>query len=240
MEYKKYNEECEHSYTFGGFPTFELLKNHPQDVIKIFVSSKLDKNEEWQKIQSLCNKRNISVEQNDKQIERLADKGNTYIVGVFKKYESNKNLSQNSVVLVSPSDMGNLGTIMREMLGFGYKNLVVIKPCADIFNPKVIRASMGAIFSLNITSFDNFESFEKENNLPLFLFMLNGTSNLSEVAVPKVPHALVFGNEATGLPKNFTQKGTSIKIHHSSEIDSLNLSMSVGIALYEFSKQNFK
>lgn len=240
MEYKKYDESSGVSFCFGGFPTFELLKNKPEFAKKVFVSSKLQKNDEWQKIESLCQKHKIEIEQNDKQIERLGAKGNTFVVGVFEKYQSQIEQNQNAVVLDKPSDMGNLGTIMREMLGFGYKNLIVTKPCADCFNPKVIRASMGAIFGLNIKIFDSFEDFEKQNALPLYLFMLDGKSNLSKLKNIKIPNALVFGNEATGLPKDYTKKGESVKIHHSANIDSLNLGMSVGIALYEFSKNNFE
>ena len=240
MEFKKYLEDSDISYSFGGFPTYELLKNKADVVIKVLVSEKLEKNDEWAKIEALCKQHNILIEQNQKQIERIAPKGNTYIVGVFKKYKQNTLKNENSVLLVNPSDMGNLGTIMREMLGFGYKNLCLVSPCADHFNPKVIRASMGAIFGLNVSLFDSFEQFEKQNTLPLYLFMLNGTTNLSEIENIKTPHCLVFGNEATGLPKDFVTKGTNVKIHHSNAIDSLNLSMSAGIAMYEFSKENFK
>ena len=238
MEYKKYSEENDYSYSFGGFPTYEILKNNPQKVIKVFVSSKLQKNDEWQKLETLCTLNNIAIEQNDKQIERITQKGNIYIVGVFKKYQGKLD-DGNTIVLHNPSDMGNLGTIMRIMVGFGYKNLAIIKPCADYFNPKTIRASMGAVFSLNIQTFDSFEDFEKQNKLPLYLFMLNGTTSLNELNCVKDSHALVFGNEATGLPKDYTSKGTSVKIKHSGNIDSLNLAISVGIATYQFSKDKF-
>ena len=240
MEFKKYEESGNISFCFGGFPTYELLKNKPQHSKKVFVSSKLQKNDEWQKIEMLCKEHNILIEQNDKQIERLGAKGNTFVVGVFEKYRAKVEKNQNAVVLDKPSDMGNLGTIMREMLGFGYKNLIVTKPCADFFNPKVVRASMGAIFGLDVETFESFDDFEKQNTLPLYLFMLGGTTNLSQIKGIKSPHALVFGNEATGLPKDYAKKGVTIKIHHSTDIDSLNLGMSVGIGLYEFSKKNFE
>lgn len=242
MEYKKYDSKDNYSFSFGGFPTYELLKNRPNEVEKILIKKNLEKNNEWQKIEEIAKTNKIIIEENDKQIEKIVSKDNIYIVGVFKKYENkikSNIIDENTVVLDSPSDMGNMGTIMREMLGFGYKNLVLIKPCADYFNPKVIRASMGAIFSLNIKIYDNFAEFEKANKLPLYLFMLNGTENLSQITNIQSPNALVFGNEATGLPKEYTKKGVSIKIHHSNNIDSLNLSMSVGIALYEFTKNNF-
>ena len=238
MEFKKYDEHNNFSYCFGGFPTYELIAKCPEKVMKVFVSSKLKKNDEWEKIKTLCEKHKIPIEQNDRQIDQLAQKGNVFIVGVFKKYQ-NKIDNQNTVVLNNPSDMGNIGTIMREMLGFGYKNLAIIKPCADYFNPKVIRASMGAIFSLNVEAFDSFEDFEKQNSLPLYLFMLNGKTKLSEIENQSENHALVFGNEATGLPANFANKGTSVVIKHSNQIDSLNLAISVGIAIYQLSKNKF-
>lgn len=239
MEYKKYDEQDGHSYCFGGFPTYELLANRPECAKKIFVSDKLKRNDEWQKIEALAKKHNVQIEQNNRQIERIAQKDNTYIVGVFDKFESKLN-GGSAIVLANPSDMGNLGTIMREMRGFGYDNLILIRPCADCFNPKVVRASMGAIFGLNILQFDSFEQFEAFNKLPMYLFMLNGTKNLSTLQDISHPHCLVFGNEATGLPKNYTAKGTSVKIFHSKNIDSLNLGMSAGIAMYEFSKDKFK
>ena len=57
----------------------------------------------------------------------------------------------NHVVLVNPGDMGNMGTIIRTMLGFNYSNLAIIKPGVDVFDPRVIRASMGALFNTRRT-----------------------------------------------------------------------------------------
>ena len=56
--------------------------------------------------------------------------------------------------------MGNLGTILRSCLGFGMKDIAIIKPGVDIFDPKVVRASMGSIFSLNISYFNSFEDYK--------------------------------------------------------------------------------
>jgi len=55
---------------------------------------------------------------------------------------------ENHIVLVEPRNMGNVGTIIRTMLGFGYRNLVMIGPAVDIFDPMVIRSTMGALFKL--------------------------------------------------------------------------------------------
>ena len=67
--------------------------------------------------------------------------------------------------------------------------------------------------------------------------MLKGATDLQKLNKSNVDkYALIFGNEATGLPDEFANKGTSVLIRHEKTIDSLNLSMACGIALYEFTK----
>jgi TrmH family RNA methyltransferase len=236
MEYKKYSKDSLYSYSFGAFPTYELLKNKNIPVDSIILHEKLEKSKDLENILKLAKSRNIKIITNGKLIEKLSSKGNIYIVGVFKKYDMNIDNSKNQVLLVNPSDMGNLGTIIRVMLGFNYTNLAIIKPCIDIFDPKVIRASMGAIFNTNIELFDSIEDYLKVNTNEKYPFMLKGKTYLQNTTQKKTPHTLIFGNEATGLNDSYLNIGTPIKINHSANIDSLNLSMSVGIALYEFSK----
>ena len=98
-------------------------------------------------------KESIQVEVNDKLINKISGAENVYAVGVFQKYETQLSNEENHLMLVDPSDMGNLGTIIRTMIGFDYKNLALIKPAVDIFNPKVIRASMGSVFQINFHLF---------------------------------------------------------------------------------------
>lgn len=236
MDYKKYNKTLEYSYCFGGFPTFELLKQHPTQLIQIILHEKAESNNELNKILELAKKYNIRVATNGKLIEKLSSKGNVYIMGVFKKFTQELEHTQNQVLLCNPSDMGNLGTIIRVMLGFNYKNLAIIKPCIDIFDPKVIRASMGAIFSINIKLYDSIEDYTNENKNHLYPFMLQAKQTLQNTNNKITPHTLAFGNEAHGLDDKYLKLGTPLLIEHSKNIDSLNLSMSVGIALYEFSK----
>jgi TrmH family RNA methyltransferase len=157
-------------------------------------------------------------------------------MAIFDKYNQSVDHTQNQVLIHSPSDMGNLGTIIRDMLGFGYKNLSIIKPCIDIFDPRVIRASMGAIFRINIELFDSIEDYCKVNHNHMYPFMLQANQTLQSLTAKIMPHTLAFGNEAHGLDEKYFHFGTPLLIEHSQEIDSLNLSMAVGIALYEFKK----
>ncbi len=234
MKFEKYSKDLEYSYTFGAFPTFELVKQRGESVVKVVLSSKLKKTDDIADLLRLCLAKNIEVETDDKLLSRLADKENVFVVGIFKKYLG-KGLGKNNLVLVNPSDMGNLGTIMRTALGFKFKNLVIVKPAVDYFNPKVVRASMGAIFSLNIVEFESLEEYLKTKNNKYF-FMLKGKNVLGKFNNNLTEYDLVFGNEAHGLPDVCLDAGTSVVIRHSKDIDSLNLPISVGIALYEFNK----
>lgn len=237
--YEKYKKESDVSYSFGLFPTFELVKNKPEQIECVITHSKLKKDsEDVVKLFDILKNLNIEVVEDDKTINRLSDKENCYIIGVFKKYFA-KISGTKHVVLDNPSDMGNLGTIMRTMLGFDIKNLIVTTPCVDYFNPKVVRASMGAVFSLNIVEFKDINEYLNSNKLEKYLFMLNGKNELGKFEAPKNNYALIFGNEARGLDKSLISAGKSVVIKHGNNIDSLNLPISVGVAIFEFNKNNF-
>lgn len=236
MEYKKYNKSDEYSYCFGGFPTYELLNSKVETVKEIIVHEKLEKSLETNIILDIAKEHKIKITKNGKLIEKLSGKGNVFIMAVFKKFSHTIDHTQNQVLIHSPSDMGNLGTILRVMLGFGYKNLAIIKPSVDIFDPKTIRASMGAVFRINFEFFDSIEEFSMVNHNHMYPFMLQATQPLQDLTAKIMPHTLAFGNEAHGLDDKYLNYGTPLLIKHSAEIDSLNLSMAVGIALYEFKK----
>lgn len=233
VKIEKYSKNLNYSYSLGAFPTYELVCRHPEQVEGLLLSTRLNVTKEVQDLLDLCKKHNIPVEYNDKAISKISDKENCFIAGVFNKYVSTFK-DNKQVVLVNPSNSGNLGTIMRTMLGFGIKDLSIIKPCVDYFDPKTVRASMGAVFGLNIVEFENVEDYLKSNNYKKFFFMLNGKTKLGQFETPTENYTLVFGNEAHGLPDELLDVDQSVVIEHSKEIDSLNLPISVGMAIYEF------
>lgn len=232
---KPYKRGCGYSYALGAFPTFELLRKRPECAIGVFVHSSFP---ERDKIAALCEEHNIPVWDNDKAIARLSDKENVFVIGVFRTYEDKLDAEVPHLMLVNPSNMGNLGTILRTCLAFGIHDVAVIAPGTDWLNPKVVRASMGAIFSMRITMYNSFEEyvcFASGVGREYFPFMLNGGTELSLESCPKPKlYTLVFGNEATGLPQEYAEYGTAIKIPQSDEVDSLNLTIAVGIGLYAF------
>lgn len=237
-EIKRYSKKESYSYSPGSFPTFELLQSKPEAVDLILVHSDA-KAEIRNKLAQECKKAGAKIAENDRIIEKIRDKDNCITMGVFKKYDCNLDHNENHVVLVNPSDMGNLGTIIRSCVGFGITNLAVIEPAADIFHPKVVRASMGAIFKMRFEYFPCFAHYDQEygSEREKYSFMLNGKYRLGtfETSADK-PFSLIFGNEASGLDESFLHVGKSVVIPHTSSVDSLNLSLAIGIGIYEFCK----
>lgn len=228
---KPYKREFEHSYSFGVFPTIELLANRPESVLRVLVSARGEKNEGVRKLREMCHRRSIEFEVNDRLVERLSPKENSYAMGVFSKYDAPLSAQGNHVVLVNPGDMGNLGTIIRTMLGFGVEDLALVRPAVDVFDPRVVRASMGAVFRVAFCYFNNFEEYRQGFGHKLYPFMTSGQVALDEARF-EGPFALVFGNESAGLTEEYRGMGTSVTIPHSDAIDSLNLTIAVGIGLY--------
>jgi TrmH family RNA methyltransferase len=239
VKWKSYKKEHEYSYCFGAFPAIEMLDSRPELALEVLVSASFRESPAASKIYELCRSKHIEVQINDQLLERLSPKENCYVIGVFKKYHSRLEETNPHVVLVNPGNMGNLGTIIRTILGFGIKNLAIISPGVDILDPKVIRASMGALFKINFQYYDSFKDYRdsfKEHRI--FTFMLGADNSIEDVEVEHGQRfSLVFGNESSGLDADFMNYGMSVVIPHTNAIDSLNLTVAVGIAAYEFSKK---
>jgi RNA methyltransferase, TrmH family len=235
-KFKKYKNDYSYSYALGVYPTLELINHQRSTIQKIIISPKGIVNKGVKEIVQICRDADIPIDVNKKFIETVATTENTYAIGIFNKYTTHLEALKNHMLLVNPSDMGNLGTICRTMLGFNINNLAIIKPAADLFDPKVIRASMGAIFSINFEYFDNIKSYVQKYIRNYYTFMTNGKNTLGALQFVQ-PYSLIFGNEGAGLSTEYQDLGKSVKIKQSEGIDSLNLAVSAGIALYEANKQ---
>jgi TrmH family RNA methyltransferase len=207
----------------------------PQEILEIVFSSKGESNKGIQKIQALARESKIETSENNKYVEEISGKQNAYVVAVFRKFEAPIESENSHLVLVNPAGAGNLGTIMRTALAFGVEDIAIIKPAADHFDPKTIRGSMGAIFQIRVTTFESFEIYAKRYPRPLFIFSPDGATEISAVSFSR-PAGLVFGTESAGIPDDLKDKGVTVRVEHSKKVDSLNLPISIGIALYSFSK----
>ena len=230
--YKRYRKEDQLSYSLGITLTFELLKFKKESVTRVFIHSGMKKGDTLDKLILLCKEANVEMVYTDKIFHVLSQKENCYVIGEFHKFTSKLSTQRNHIVLVNPSNAGNMGTIMRSALGFELNQMAIIRPAVDAFDPKVVRASMGAIFSTQFQYFDSFDEYlEQFGERELYPFMLQAKITLPEIS-PSGTYSLIFGNEATGLPRKFLDIGTSVIIPHSDRIDSLNLPIAASIAMY--------
>ncbi len=234
---KPYKKGFDYSYTLGAFPTFELIKGHPEIVKAVYIHSSFTDRES---IVRLCTEKKIPVLTEDKIFHKISDKENCFVIGIFDKYECSLEPDKPHIALVNPGNMGNLGTIIRTAVGMGIYNIALITPCADLFNPKTIRSSMGALFKLRHQHFDSFQEYrEQYQKHDVFTFMLNGTNTLEIQNCPKTElFSLVFGNEAAGLDDSFLKAGTSVCIPQSPDVDSLNITIAVGIGAFLFTHRS--
>ena len=233
---ESYDKNLEYSYTLGVFPSLELIAARPDKVRRLLLAPEGESNEGVAKLKAACEALGVRWEYASKVLSRISKKDNCYAALVFDKYDDKLQGDAPHVVLHHVSDGGNLGTIIRTCLGFGVRNLAIIRPAVDFFDPHVLRASMGAAFKIQVARYDSFEDYR--NEFPehvLYPFMLDAALPLEQAAAAKQePYSLVFGNEGAGLPPEFAGMGQSVIIPNSDEIDSLNLSVAAAIGIYAF------
>lgn len=235
-----YKGELDYSYAPGIFPSMECLKYRPESVRRLLVHSSAAGREGVDKLRALAEEHGIRIEEADKALSRISGKENCYAAAVFGKFEDEPDPGKPHIVLHNPGDFGNIGTILRTALGLGIEDVALVRPCADVFDPKTVRASMGSIFRLRVKVYDRFEEYrEKYPERALYPFMLDASIPLRE-AVKGKPEAwtLVFGNEGRGLPKEFAAFGQAVRIESNDKVDSLNLGIAAAIGMYEFTIHN--
>lgn len=162
----------------------------------------------------------------------------TDIIGVVrKKKEDRENLGSKVLVLDTVQDPGNVGTLCRSALSFGYKDILLLEGCASIYNDKTISASQGAIYKLNILRCTKDECLILLKDYQLIGSALHNSKDLSSFKLNKDKFALFLGNEGQGMSKDLLEKmdiNLKIEIH---EIDSLNVSVAGGILMYELNRK---
>ena len=234
-----YKAALDYSYAPGVFPSLECLTHRPDLVRRVLVHSSAAGREGVSRLTALAASLNIRVEEADRALARISGKENCYAAAVFEKREETPNAEKPHVLLHQPGDSGNVGTILRTALGFGLEDLVLIRPCVDIFDPKTVRASMGSLFQLRLRVYDRMEDYlEAFPGRQLFPFMLDASVPLEEALKRRDPEpwTLIFGNEGRGLPPDFARLGQPVRIPSNNRIDSLNLAIAAGIGLYAFTR----
>ncbi|RFC54561.1 RNA methyltransferase [Brumimicrobium aurantiacum] len=139
------------------------------------------------------------------------------------------------IALDTIQDPGNLGTILRLAAWFGVEKIIASKETVDCYNPKVVQASMGAIFNVSIEYTDLKEVFEK-TDLPIYGSLLEG-ENIYQKKIEK-KGILVMGNEGNGIQDSLLPLITEpVTIPKFGKGESLNVAMATSVFLSEFARR---
>ena len=144
------------------------------------------------------------------------------------------------VALESVQDPGNLGSILRTLDAVGGKGVLIMGESTDVTHPTSVRASMGAIFTLQIlqTSFDDFSKWQKKHTSALVGAVCAAVYDYRGYNYPK-DMVLFMGSEQKGLPETAVQLCTGlITIPMLGSVDSLNLANATSVLLYEIFNQH--
>lgn len=206
----------------------------------IFVIEEVFATERWynENYNSLPKKLNFTLVSERDLATISSFKTPQYIIALVKqqKFQLSQNTNKPFIVLDNIQDPGNLGTIIRTMDWFGFENLVCSPTCVELYNPKVVQATMGSIFRVN-TIYQQLNIFLKEHHhFTIYGALLNG-ENCFNADLIKKNSIVILGNESKGISQEilpFINKKLTIPKIGSAE--SLNVSIAAGILLTEFSR----
>lgn len=155
-------------------------------------------------------------------------------LAVFTIPDSERMRRHDTVVLHGIADPGNLGTLIRSAAAFGF-DVVVSGPTADPWNPKVLRASAGAVFANRPRTSANPIADARECGLACVAMVPRGGTQLS---APTDPIALMVGSEAHGLPAAVVDAcPTLVTIGMGAAVESLNAAVAGSIAMHAYAEQ---
>ena len=169
----------------------------------------------------------------DDVMKSVSDTASPYgIVAICKIPEVSFKLPKgNAELLDGGSDPGNLGTILRTAAACGFCEIYTLDT-ADIYSPKVIRATLGALFKTEVCTIDELQAEQLVSECESAILDMNGT-NILEVK-PNSPILFVAGSEAHGVRELLKSKAkSSYSLPMKNQIESLNVAVATAVAMYQ-------
>lgn len=234
----RYASDLPFTYAFGRFAVHEALAWRPADVELVLWHSELPSGE-LATLQAAAEAAGVSALQDDATVLRLRRHAAVRCLAVVRKREERLAAGTDHVALVSPSHPGNVGTLIRSLVAFGYHDLALVASPIDPWGAYVVRASVGLRFALRCQEFPTLADYATHHpGRSLYLFDAAGETELDEVEfVP--PYTLLFGPEwrpsgrtaprPEGSP---TDTAVTVRIPQDHRVESLNLAVSVSVAAY--------
>lgn len=160
------------------------------------------------------------------------------VIAVCHSIEQKEVISDKIIVLDGVQDPGNVGTIIRTAVSFGYQTLYLSEKSVDLYNDKLIRSTQGALFQLMIQQVDIVKKIKelKLDGYKVYVTALQDATELSKTIVEEKA-IIVFGSEGQGVSEEVSKLADyKVKIEMDT-FESLNVAVAAGIVLYQFSNK---
>lgn len=228
LQQKKYRDR-ENKFLLEGEKSVKEAFDAGIEIEKVFVAA-----EQASKYDYLKDKLIFTTEPVLKKISTTDSAPEVVAIAEQKHYDKNILKSCKKVILLENiRDLGNLGTILRTSAAFGADAVVLYGDCADLYNPKCVRSSVGNLWKIpvvHIKEFNElgiFDGFERVATLPRAKTYLKDFKT-------SFPSLVMFGSEADGLSRELIDfANREVKIEMADSVESLNLSVSCAVVLYE-------
>ena len=219
---KSKNRNKESKFIIEGYRILTLAIECRAKLDYVFINEDFEKKQEHKEFLEILKKKDIRVYKTTNKIfEDLTDTENTQ-----------------GLILDRIQDPGNMGTIIRTADAAGVDAIIALKGCVDIYNPKVIRSTMGSIFDMNVIHTTQEEALRilKLKKFDIVSSYLD-TNNYYNTVEYNYKTALVIGNEANGINEELVSKSdVLVKIPIYGKAESLNAAISSAILMYEIKK----
>jgi len=224
---KKFRDEEQVFIAEGPKIVKELLESGNTDIKELYaVKEWIDENE-------LLLKKTEINEITEAELERISQLTTANkVIAIARQFdEPEKIITKEKIILALDTiqDPGNFGTIIRIADWFGIDQVICNQGCADIYNPKVVQATMGSIARVRVI-YTDLDKWLKETNTDIYITALDG-QDIREVERMK-EGIIVIGNESKGVNAEIIQLAkTKLTIPKKGEAESLNAAVATGIIL---------
>ena len=242
---KSKNRNKESKFIIEGYRILTLAIECNAKIDYVFINEEFEKKTEHVEFLEILKSKNINTYKTTNKIfNGLVDTESTQGILAVVKFnqrtiqENLKDEHRFVVILDRIQDPGNMGTIIRTADAAGVDAIIALKGCVDIYNPKVIRSTMGSIFDMNIIHATQEEAVRllKLKNFDIVSSYLD-TDNYYDKVEYNYKTALVIGNEANGINDELVSKSdVLVKIPIYGKAESLNAAISSAILMYEIKK----
>jgi len=247
LQEKSRNRRKEKSFIVEGNREVNLALKGGYHALHLYFVSELVNFQEVIEIAKTNDHEPAEITEISKEVyDKIAYRGSTEgLIAVFRtrqhKLENLNFKGTSPLILVAeaPEKPGNIGAILRTADAAAVDAVIIANPKTDLYNPNIIRSSVGCVFTNNIATGTTSEiiQFLIAQNIHIYAAALQASKPYSDINF-KEASAIIMGTEATGLSNEWLENSTqNIIIPMHGEIDSMNVSVAAGILIFEAKRQ---